>query len=331
VGLFWLALSACRPSSVADAEAKEDIGWLDAEGSADAVAAIGRLADHDKKAEAILVGRAKFDVNAYIAAWGAIHRNAAWGANLLRAGLQDPTRAEVAASAMQGKDPAAAPFLADIESAMVRLAASAKSNTLAAVLGGAGAAAHDAVVRRLSDDTTRGSMCGGIATNNASADARAALRAVPEKSRDNAACVGAVVTIAGIDDDMLRWLATASEPGLLGAASRENAITCARLHTLWADALSNRPAAQFGALTVPLSAAVKRCPSTMDGVLADAIRAKPETHGTVVGAIDPFNGGDDTQLKSTCEALPMVLKGKASPITRERAGDAIAHGCKGKP
>ena len=58
--------------------------------------------------------------------------------------------------------------------------------------------------------------------------------------------------------------------------------------------------------------------------------AKPESHGTVVGAIDPFNG-DDTQLKSTCEALPVVLKGRSSPITRERAGDALAHGCKGRP
>ena len=313
-----------------DAETKGDVGWLDAEGSADAVAAIGRLADKDKAAQKVLVNRARFDVNAYIAAWGAIHRNVAWGADLLRSGIQDPARAEVAASAMQGKDPAAAPFLADIEASMVRLAASAKSSSLASVLAAAGPSAHDAVTRRLADDTTRGSMCGGMATSAASADARATLRTVPEKSRDNAACVGAVVTIAGTDDDMLRWLATSAEPGLLGAASRENAIACARLHGMWADALSNRLPAQLSALTVPLSFAVKRCPTALDGVLADAIRAKPETQGAVVGALDPFNG-DDAQLKATCDALPLVAKGRASAIARERASDALAHGCKGKP
>lgn len=325
-----LALGGCRPSSVADAEAKGDVGWLDAEGSADAVAALGRLADKDKRAESVLRARAKFDVNAYIAAWGAIHRNAAWGADLLRSGLQDPTRAEVAASAMQGKDPAAAPFLSDVESAMVRLAASAQSNTLASVLAAAGMQAHEAIVRRLGDETTRGAMCGGIATAAASADAKSALRDVPEKSRDNAACVGAVITIASTDDDTLRWVATKAEPGLVGAVSKEGAVACARVHTLWADALANRPASQYPALTVPLAQAVKRCPGTMDGVLADAIRAKPESHAAVVGAIDPFSG-DDTQLKATCAALPAVLRGRASAITRERAGDALAHGCKGRP
>ena len=97
---LWSGLSGCRPASVSEAEAKGDVGWLDSDGSADAVAALGRLADKDQRAESLLRARAKFDVNAFIAAWGAIHRNAAWGADLLRGGLQDPMRAEVAASPM---------------------------------------------------------------------------------------------------------------------------------------------------------------------------------------------------------------------------------------
>ena len=99
---------------------------------------------------------------------------------------------------------------------------------------------------------------------------------------------------------------------------------------MWADALANRPAPQYGALTVPLGAAVKRCPQTMDGVLADALRAKPESHAAVVGALDPFSG-DDAQLAATCAALPLVQRGRASAIIRERASDALAHGCKGRP
>jgi hypothetical protein len=322
--------ASCKPSSVAEAETKGDVTWLDLEGSPGAIEAIGRLADKEAEGVTILQGRAKFDVTAYIAAWGGVKRGAKWGSDLLHAGLQDPARAEVAASAVEGKDPLVDPFLPDVETSMGRLAASGATSTLAAVLAAAGPPAHDAVVRRLADKVTRGAMCGGIAVSTGSADARAALRSVPPSSRDDTTCVGAVTMLAATDDATLKWLAGEAEPGLLGAASRQTTLDCPRLQRLWADALVARGAEQGGALTVALSNATRRCPAVLDGVLADAIKSKPDALAAVIGAIDPF-APDDASLKATCAALPLVAKAHATAIVKERAADTLAHGCKGTP
>jgi hypothetical protein len=171
-------------------------------------------------------------------------------------------------------------------------------------------------------------MCGGIASPNADADARMALRNVPSSSRDDASCLGAVVMLAASDDAMMRWLAQVAEPGLLGAASKSGTLDCVRMHRIWADALAARDSTQAAALTVPLSSAVKRCPARMDGVLADALKSRPDAQAAVIGALDPFSP-DDSQLKATCAALPAIATGHASPIAKERAADAVAHGCKG--
>jgi hypothetical protein len=100
------------------------------------------------------------------------------------------------------------------------------------------------------------------------------------------------------------------------------------LHRVWADALAARDGAQAAALTVPLSNAVLRCPAQMDGVMADALKSRPDAQAAVVGALDPFSP-DDAQLKATCAALTVVASGHASAIAKERAADTIAHGCKG--
>jgi hypothetical protein len=326
--LVATSTASCRPSSVADAEAKGDVEWLDTEGSPAAIEAIGRIADKEPAAAKVLAGRAKFDVSGYIAAWGGVKRGARWASDLLHAGLQDPARAEVAASAVEGRDPLIAPFLPDVEAAMGRLAATGATSTLAAVLAAAGPPAHDAVVRRLADKSTRRAMCGGIAVATGSADARDTLRTVPATSRDDETCVGAVTTIAATDDAMLTWLAEQAEPGLLGAASRMTTIDCPRLQRIWTAAIVARAGAQSGALTVPLSYAVHRCAGVLDGVLADAIRTKPAAVAAVVGAIDPFSP-DDMTLKATCASLPRVAASGATAITKERASDALVHGCKG--
>jgi hypothetical protein len=322
--------SGCKPSSVADAESKGDVAWLDAEGSPAAIEAIGRIADKDTEAVTVLQGRAKFDVSAYIAAWGGVKRGAKWGSDLLHAGLQDPARAEVAASAVEGKDPAIEPFVPDVEAAMTRLAATGATSTLAAVLAAAGAPAHDAVVRRLADKVTRGAMCGGISVATGSADARAVLRSVPATSRDDQTCVGAVTMLAATDDATLKWLAEQAEPGLLGAAGRLPTLECPRLQRLWTGALAARGGSQAGAMTVALANAVKRCPAEMDGVIADAIKTKPDALSAAIGAIDPFSP-DDRSLRATCASLQLVAPMHTTPILKERATDAIAHGCKGVP
>jgi hypothetical protein len=219
------------------------------------------------------------------------------------------------------------PYLGDLEAALLRLAASAHNLNVSSTLASIGPAAHDAIMRRLADPSTRGAMCRGIASMTADPDARAALLTVPEAARDAPSCVDAVVRVAADDDAALGWLASVAEPGLVGAASTSSALPCSRLHVAWSKAMSSRPPEQRAALTVPLGYAVKRCPAELDGVLADAIVHLPATRSMVVGAIDPFAayGG---ALQATCAALPAVAQSWHDPaIVRERASDALAHMC----
>jgi hypothetical protein len=321
-------VAACRPSSVAEAEAKGDVSWLESNGSGDAVAALGRLADDQPKALEALQKRASFDTNAFIAAWVATKRGQPWGPALLRRGLIDPNRAEPAASAMARRDPLLSGFVVDIENAMARLAAGASGASLGSLLASVGPPAHAAVERRLKDGASRRAMCSGIAAPDASQDARNTLLAVPASSRDDAACVTAVVAFTAADDAPTPWLATNAEPGLLSSVAKSTDVPCARLHTLWAKALVERPPGVYSALTVPLSFSIKRCPDAMDGVLGDAIQRVPAVRATIVNAVDPF-GGETSQLKVTCEALPIVTRGSDAGIVSERANDALQHGCRG--
>jgi hypothetical protein len=322
------ALMSCRPSTIGEAEAKRDIRWLDENGTPDAIAAIGRLADMDPKAVAALDARSSFDAQAFVVAWSAMTRGAPWGMTTLKAGLADPKRADLAASAMRKGDPQLAPLLGDLETALVRLSASQQNVNVSSALASIGPSADDAIVRRLTDPSTRGPMCRGIASKAANASASRALLAVPETARDAPACVDAVVRFAVDDDAALTWMAVQGEPGLLGAASSSPALPCPRLHVAWTRALAARRPETYSALTVPLSYAAKRCTAELDGVLADAVVHLPATRSVVVEAIDPFAayGG---ALRATCAVLPSIAGGgRDSPMIRERASDALDHVCK---
>jgi hypothetical protein len=109
---------SCAQRTVGDAERDGDVAWLDANGSQEAVAALGRLADNSPKAVDMLNARASRDVAAYVAAWNATVRGAAWGPPLLKTGLGDPARAEEAASVMGRKDGHLLPFLPELEAAL---------------------------------------------------------------------------------------------------------------------------------------------------------------------------------------------------------------------
>ncbi len=326
-GAVALGLVSCRPSTIAEAERKGDVAWLDENGTPDAVAALGRVADGKPAAITALEARSTFDVHAFRAAWAASLRGASWGDGMLRRGLGDPARADLAASAMEKHDPHLVPYVADLESSLQRLSASMQNFNLSSTLASVGAPAHEAIVRRLADASTRGPMCRGIASKDADADARKTLLAAPASSRDADACVDGVVHMASEDEPTLSWLADQGEPGLLGVASKSETIACPKLHVLWARVLAGRAADVYPALTVPLGYAVKRCTADLDGVLADAIVHLPGTRGVVVSAIDPFTGYGSA-LKATCAILPAVVTGKDPAIVKERASDALNHACK---
>jgi hypothetical protein len=323
-----IAASGCAPSSIDEAERKGDVAWLDQSGTPAAVDALGRLADKDPKAEAALEARSSFDVEAFRAAWAAVRRGAAWGTTVFHGGLLDPKRADLAASAMDRHDPHLAAFAADLEQALVRLSATMQNFNVASTLASLGAPGHDAVVRRLTDPSTRGPMCRGVASPDASRESREALLTAPESARNSDSCVDAVVALAAADEAVLVWLGEQGEPGLLGAAGKEEILPCPKLHVAWTKALAKRTADVYPALTVPLGYAVKRCAAEMDGVVADAITHMPATHAFVVEALDPYDGYGKA-LHATCAALPLVATGaKDTAVVRERANDALNHGCK---
>lgn len=321
-----LAFAACKASSVTEAEAKRDIGWLTENDSPEATAALGRLADGDARALAVLESRATTDVNTYIAAWAAVTRNAPWGTGFLRTALGDPLRAEMAASALPRRDPRLIPLTNDLEAAVVRLAAGRKSAVVAGVLASIGPQAHAAVERRLVDAKTRGAMCDGIALPEASGDARSLVLAVAPESRNHDSCVGLVLDMAANEDAVLGWLAANAEPGLLTATAKSN-LACPRLATVWQKGLTARPAESHAALAVPLQLSVRRCNAALDPVLGEVLAKNPRARATIIRAVDPF-GGDLADMHETCKSLRAGYANGESPLIRERARDAIANGCK---
>ncbi len=320
------AFAACKPGSVTEAEAKRDVAWLAENGSPEAVAALGRLADSDGRALNAIEARAAHDVNTYIAAWAAVTRNAPWGASVIRTGLSDPTRADMAASALPRRDPRLIPFANDLEAAVVRLAAGRRSATIAGVLASIGPQAHAAVERRLVDPKTRGAMCEGIALPEASGDARSLVLAVPPEARNHDACVTLVLDMASTEDSVLEWLAASAEPGLLTATAK-GALPCARLATVWQKGLASRPQETHAALSVPLQLSIRRCTSALDPVLAEMLAKAPRARMCIMQAIDPF-GGELAQMKQTCAALRAGYTNGEGPLVRERTRDALSHGCK---
>jgi hypothetical protein len=322
-----LAIASCKPHTVAEAEARGDVPWLEQNGSAEAIAALGRLADADARALAALQARSAFEVPPFRAAWAAVIRGAPWGTAMFHDALGDPKRADLAASAMQKHEAHLAPFLSDLEGALVRISASPENVNVSSTLASIGPPARAAIERRLQDAATRGPMCRGIASGGADPEAHQALIEVPESARDDYACVDAVVRVSAEDDRVLAWMAERGEPGILGAAGKSAALPCARLHVAWAKAFATRRPDNYKALTVPLAYAAKRCPSEMDGVLADTIQRMPGAHEVVIRAIDPFESYGDG-LHATCAALPTVAGGRDSALVKERASDALLHACK---
>jgi hypothetical protein len=201
---------------------------------------------------------------------------------------------------------------------------------VAAVLASVGPAAHSLVERRLTDAKTRGAMCDGIGSPDASGDAKSTLLAVPIESRDAASCVDVVLELARNEDAVLGWLAVNAEPGLLSAAGKNPTLPCPRLQVAWKRALTERAPATFAALTVPLSYAVKRCATALDATLADLITNAPSARTPIVMALDPF-GTETTDLATTCKVLPIVERGGDARVVRERAGDTLGHACQNVP
>jgi hypothetical protein len=318
---------ACGPKNASEAEAKKDVSWLADNPSAESVAALGRLADTDEKARAALEARAaKNDVNAFIAAWTGVTRSAPWATTFLKTSLGDATRAETCATALPRKDLRLVPFMSDLENAVIRLSAGRGSSVIAGVIASLGEPAHETVKRRLVDPKTRRAMCDGISSPESSGDSKSVLLAVPTEARDDKSCVNAVIEMAATENVVVDWLAVGAEPGLLSTAA-QSSLPCPRLAAIWKKGLAERSAETQSALVVPLQRSIARCATALDPVRGAPLLKSPRARATIVQALDNI-GNDLGLMKETCAALKSGVTRYENAITRERAGDEIARGCR---
>lgn len=320
---------ACKPTNVTDAEKKGDVKYLVAQDTPEAVAALGRLADKNPAAQKALEDRASSDMNVYSAAWQATLRGADWGPKMLREGLADVTRAELAGIAMTRKDPHLEAFANDLDGALRLLGNDTRAVSVPAVFASSGKAAQPLIEQRLADASTRESMCRGLASDDASADSRATFMRVPAASRDGQACMRTASQLAKTDDAALSWVGATAEPGFLTALAKDDTISCDRLATAWGHAFNERPVVERAQLTVPLAAALERCAVALDPVLAAALD-KGDFATVIVGAIDPVDPRMSA-LKTTCTRLALVSRSpKIDARLRGRAADALAKTCSWK-
>jgi len=205
-------------------------------------------------------------------------------------------------------------------------AARTRRRLIAAVLASVGPDADAALTRRLADSSTRGPVCRGIGSPDASTSARRVLMKVPVASRDDESCVEATLIAAARDDTALDWLASNAEPGLLSAAGSREAFPCARLSVVWAKAFVSRVAEPGTGLTVPLHNAIARCGRALDPVLAPALSGELPAYELIIAGLDPF-GTEVQDLPQTCAALQPMFAAKGSLFTRERARATALHGC----
>jgi len=332
--LACLALLGCTPSSVADAEKRGNVSWLERDGSPSAVAALGRLADEDKSAQAALESIASHaengktaqggagELDVYLAVWAGVERNQSWALGMIKKGLANAARMNDVASAMKRGSPQIATFLPELDAAMQN-----GCERCSAVLASASGPAVTAIIKaRLLDPKTRDTMCIGLGSDESSKDARGVFVRVGMAARDALSCTNAAARMAAHDDEVLGWLGGSAEPGILRAAGESDAMTCDRVARLWSLAISTRSHADYPALAIPLASAVKRCPKELDATLAVALAAGADSQTLAATSIDPEDV-TAAKMPKTCASVADVARGAAPPPTRARAAD-IAARCK---
>jgi len=320
-------LLGCTPTSVGDAEKKKNVGWLEQNGSPEAIAALGKLADDDKAAQEALANVSKgtesaakleggaggLDVD--LAIWGGVERNASWANEMTKTLLADPARMDEMASAMKRGTPQLATFVSDLDAALSRGCGISCGAALASIDN---PAATTAITKRLEDQKTRDSMCFGVGAAESTKAARDVFMKEPATARDAVQCGPAAVAMATRDDTALAWLAQTAEPGLLRGVST---MPCPRVVALWTKVLVSRDHPTFGALSRSLEDSVNKCPKELDATLAGALGTDADSQTLVLASLGSSSARD---LKMTCAAAPAAAQRVTAILARANARDFVA-------
>lgn len=296
---------ACAPASVAEAEAQRDVSWLDANGSRDAMEALGRLADHEPRAASALAKR-KGNADAYHAAWLAHTRGARWGDDMLHAALASPDELAIAVSELPSKDPRLGDFAEDLEKG-IGSAAAEPAAAAVAVLASLGPTAKPQLIRLLDLETTRAVTCTGLASADIAADSRLALTEAAAAARSVPVCQKALFGHAEKDNVVLEWLGTRGEPAVLRAAV--DALPCAKVAQLWDRSFASSRT-DFAPLEPALTASAARCPQPVDAVFARALPTHKHVRISVLRAMEAESAQAE-RLEGACRQLPRLAHGRA--------------------
>jgi hypothetical protein len=320
-------LLGCTPTSVGDAEKKKNVGWLESNGSPEAIAALGRIADDDKAAQEALgnvskatEANAKTDAGAGgldvdLAIWGGVERNATWAIEMTKTLLADPARMDEMGSAMKRGTPPLAAFVNDLDGALSHGCGISCGAALASIDS---PAAITAITKRLEDGKTRDATCFGVGAAESTKGARDVFMKEPATARDAVQCGPAAVAMATRDDAALAWLAQTAEPGLLRGVST---MPCARQVPLWTKVLTSRDHVTFGALSRSLEDSVNKCPKELDATLAGALGTDADSQTLVLASLGSSNA---RELKMTCAAAPAAAQRVTAILARANARDFAA-------
>lgn len=324
VPVAFLCLAACEPASVAEAEARHDVAWLEKHESRASFEALGRLADHDAHAAARLATKTG-NADVYHAAWQAHTRGGAWGDRVLKAGLALPADVGLVVVELPERDPRVDPFVNDVELAVGKTTGAASASA-AALLASLGPAAQPSLVRLVDAPATREAACTGLDGADTSEESRLALLKVQPESRLAPACRKTLLHHAAVDTRVLEWLGDSGEPALVASAAET--LDCPKLSHLW-----ERVFASTRESIVPLESALgtsaARCELALDAVLSRALLANARVRGSVLRTLDNDAIKPD-ELTATCRQLPRLAHGRSIPDEiRALASALLAKRCNG--
>ncbi len=323
IPFLCVALVACSPASVTEAEAQKDIAWLDKHESRASMEALGRLADHEPKAvEALAKRRGNKDV--YHAAWLAHTRSVSWGDDILRAALSSPTELPLAVAELPPRDPRLEGFSEDLAKGIASVSAENGAPAVA-LLASLGPSAQPHLLRLLDDAATREATCAGLASPHVTPESRQALTLASTDARTSAACRRTLFQHAASDIKVLEWLGDAGEPALLASAAET--LECPKLAHLW-ERVFGSPRETLTALEPALTASTARCAGALDPVIARVLPSTRRARTTILHALQVEDAHAE-RLEATCKQLPRLSHGRAvAEEVRTLAGSVYGARCK---
>lgn len=323
VPLLCVALVACSPASVAEAEAQKDVAWLDKHESRASMEALGRLADHEPKAASALAKR-RGNQDVYHAAWLAHTRGVSWGDDVLRVALSSPTELPLAVAELPPRDPRLEGFTEDLAKG-IRSTSAEHGAGAVTLLASLGPSAQPHLLRLLDSPATREVTCAGLASPHVTPESRRALTLAPPDARMSPTCQRTLFQHAASDTKVLDWLGDAGEPALVAAAVET--LECPKLAHLW-ERVFGSSRETMTALEPALTASVARCSAVLDPVIARVLPSTRRARTTILHALEVEDAHAE-QLEATCKQLPRLSHGRAvSEEVRALAGSVYGARCK---